>query len=216
MFHTKINTTAGFVLIALLTTASAFAQSDNTNSSKSRTGDPASGKAKSLLCQGCHGEDGNSLATLIPKLAGQNSVYISKQVHNFQSGTRVHGIMNGLAATVSDDDLVDIAAYFASLAKMKGDGSGGNQTGKDLFLNGNTSRKIASCVSCHGVNGKGLEPNPAMIPLIGGQHKDYLLRQLGNFRKGDRSNSPDGVMNGVTKSLTDAELESLAGYISGL
>jgi len=216
MFHINSKTTAGLVLIALLTTASAFAQSDNTNSSKSRTGDPVSGKAKSLLCQGCHGEDGNSLATLIPKLAGQNTVYISKQVHNFQSGTRVHGIMNGLAATVNDDDLIDIAAYFASLAKMKGDGSGGNQTGKDLFLNGNTSRKIAACVSCHGVNGKGLEPNPSMIPLIGGQHKDYLLRQLGNFRKGDRSNSPDGVMNGVTKSLTDAELESLAGYISGL
>jgi len=216
MFHINSNITAGLVLLALFMTAPVFAKNDNAASGKSRPGDPVSGKAKSLLCQGCHGEDGNSLSALIPKLAGQNTVYISKQVHNFQSGTRVHGIMNGLAATVNDDDLIDIAAYFASLAKMKGDGSGGNQTGKDLFLNGNTSRKIAACVSCHGVNGKGLEPNPTMIPVIGGQHKDYLLRQLGNFRKGDRSNSPDGVMNGVTKSMSDAELESLAGYISGL
>ena len=217
MFHINISIAAGLFLFALnITAVPAFAQTDIAASSNSRTGDPVSGKGKSLLCQGCHAEDGNSVSTLIPKLAGQNTVYISKQVHNFQSGTRVHGIMNGLAATVNDDDLIDIAAYFASLAKMKGDGSGGNQTGKDLFLNGNTSRKIASCVSCHGVNGKGLEPNPTMIPVIGGQHKDYLLRQLGNFRKGDRSNSPDGVMNGVTKSMTDAELESLAGYISGL
>lgn len=216
MFHININITAGLVLLALFMTAPAFAQTDKAVSSKSRTGDPVSGKAKSLLCQGCHGEDGNSLSTLIPKLAGQNAVYISKQIHNFQSGERVHGIMNGLATTVNDDELIDIAAYFASLAKMKGDGSGGNQTGKDLFLNGDAHRMIIACVNCHGANGKGLEPNPSMIPVIGGQHKDYLRRQLVNFRKGDRSHGPDGVMNGITKSLTDAELESLAGYIAGL
>jgi cytochrome c553 len=74
---------------------------------------------------------------------------------------------------------------------------------------------IVACVTCHGVNGKGLKPSFSMFPVIGGQHKDYLLRELVNFRKGDRSNSPDGIINGMTKSLTDAELEALAEYISG-
>lgn len=214
MFHMKSNITAGLVLVVLFTTASASAQNDNAKPVKPRTGDPVAGKDKSQLCQGCHGEDGNSLATLIPNLAGQDGAYISKQVRNFKAGTRSHRIMNDLATTVNNDDLIDIAAYFASRNKMKGDGSAGNRIGKDLFLNGETSRMIVACVNCHGVNGKGLEPNPAMIPMIGGQHKDYLRQQLINFRKGDRSNSPDGVMNGIAKSLTDAELESLAEYIS--
>jgi cytochrome c553 len=206
--------TAGLALVVLFTTAAAFAQNDNVKSIKPRTGDPVAGKNKSQLCQGCHGEDGNSLATPIPKLAGQDAAYIAKQVHDFQTGTRTHRIMNDLAATVNDDDLIDIAAYFASRTKMKGDGSAGNRIGKNLFLNGDTSRMIVACVTCHGVNGKGLQPNFSMFPVIGGQHKDYLRRQLINFRKGDRSNSPDGVMNGITKSLTDAELESLAEYVS--
>jgi cytochrome c553 len=208
------NITAGLAMVALFTTAAAFAQNDNAKPIQPRAGDPVAGKAKSLLCQGCHGEDGNSLSTLVPKLAGQNEGYITKQVRNFQAGIRKHAIMNDLAMTVNDDDLVDIAAYFSSRNKMKGDGSTNNQIGKDLFLTGDMSRKIIACVNCHGANGKGLEPNPSMIPVIGGQNRDYLSRQLINFRKGDRSNSPDGVMNKTTKSLTDAELESLAEYIS--
>jgi cytochrome c553 len=215
MFHMNSNITAGLVMAVLFTTAAAFAQNDNSKPSQPRTGDPVAGKAKSLLCQGCHGEDGNSLATLIPKLAGQDGAYISKQVRNFQAGTRTHRIMNDLATTVNDDDLIDIAAYFASQNKMKGDGSAGNRIGMSLFLNGDAHRMIIACVICHGEGGKGLEPNTSMFPVIGGQHKDYLRQQLINFRKSDRSNSPDGVMNGITKSLTDAELESLAEYISG-
>jgi cytochrome c553 len=211
----NINNTAALALIVVFTSATAFAQNDSSKPSQPRTGNPVAGKAKSLLCQGCHGEVGNSLSTSVPKLAGQNAAYISKQVRNFQAGTRKHAIMNDLAATVNDDELTDIAAYFASQTKMKGDGSADSPIGKNLFIIGETSRKIVACINCHGVNGKGLEPNPSMIPVIGGQNKDYLRRQLINFRKGDRSNSPDGVMNEITKSLTDTELESLAEYISG-
>jgi cytochrome c553 len=216
MFRMNRNLTAVLATAVLFTTSTAFAQNDIAKSGQTRTGDPVAGKAKSLLCQGCHGEDGNSLSTLVPKLAGQNDGYIAKQVHNFQAGIRKHAIMNDLAVTVNDEDLADIAAYFASRNKMKGDGSTNNQVGRDLFLTGDISRKIVACVDCHGANGKGLEPNPSMIPVIGGQNKDYLSRQLVNFRDGDRSNSPDGVMNEMTKSLTDAEIESLANYVSGL
>jgi len=214
MFHMNNNMTASLALVVLFATASAYAQNENANPAQPDTGDPVAGKFKSQLCQGCHAEDGNSLSTLVPKLAGQNAAYISKQVRNFQTSMRKHAIMNDLATTVNNDELVDIAAYFASLNKMKGDGSAGNPIGKNLFLNGDPSRMIVSCANCHGTNGKGLEPNPSMVPVIGGQHKDYLLRQLVNFRKGDRNNSRDGVMNGMTKLLTDTELESLAEYIS--
>jgi len=214
MFRMNRNITAGLAMVALFTTAAVYAQNDNAKFVQTRTGDPVAGKTKSLLCQGCHGEDGNSLSTLVPKLAGQNDGYITKQIRNFQTGIRKHAIMNDLAMTVNDDDLADIAAYFSSRNKMKGDGATNNQSGKALFSTGDMSRKIVACVNCHGANGKGLEPNPSMIPVIGGQNRDYLSRQLVNFRKGERSNSPDGVMNKITKSLTDAELESLAEYIS--
>jgi cytochrome c553 len=213
MFRMNRNISRVMAMAALLTTAAAFAKNGMVD--PPRSGDPVAGKSKSLLCQGCHGEDGNSLTALVPKLAGQNAGYIAKQVHNFQAGVRKHAIMNDLAVTVNDDDITDIAAYFSSLEKMKGQGSTNIQAGESLFLNGDASRHIIACVNCHGTNGKGLEPNPAMIPVIGGQNKDYLSRQLVNFRDGDRSNSPDGVMNGITKSLTDAEIESLADYISG-
>ena len=214
MFHMNNSMTTSMALIVLFTTAVAYAQTDNAQATQPRSGDPVAGKSRSQLCQGCHAEDGNSLSTLVPKLAGQNAAYISKQVRNFQAGMRKHAIMNDLAITVNEDELADIAAYFASLNKMKGDGSASNPVGKNLFLNGDPSRMVLGCAYCHGADGKGLEPNPAMIPVIGGQHKDYLLRQLVNFRKVDRSNSPYGVMNGITRTLTDAELEALAEYIS--
>jgi cytochrome c553 len=209
------NITAGLAMVVLFTTAAVFAQNDNPKSVQPRSGDPVAGKAKSLLCQGCHGEDGNSLSPLIPKLAGQNDGYIIKQVHNFQAGIRKHAIMNDLAMTVNDDDLADIAAYFASRPKMMGEGSN-NKVGKKLFLHGDISRTVVACVNCHGKNGKGPEPNSSMFPVIGGQNKDYLSRQLVNFRKAERTNSPNNIMNKITRKLTDDELEALAEYISGL
>jgi cytochrome c553 len=181
---------------------------------RSGPGDPVAGREKSQLCQGCHGEEGISLEGLIPKLAGQYGKYIAKELRNYQSGTRSHQIMNAMAATISDEDLADIAAYFASRTKMKGAGSN-NELGKKLFLQGDISRTMVACVNCHGINGKGLTPNTSMFPVIGGQQKDYIRRQLVNFRKGDRTNSPNGIMNRITQKLTDDELEALADYVSG-
>ena len=231
MLHIKNNIATGLALVVLLTTTVAFARSDETNpltghvglnagdesaesiKVRSGSGDPVAGKEKSQLCQGCHGEEGISTEGLIPKLAGQYARYIAKELRNYQSGTRSHQIMNAMAATISDDDLADIAAYFASRTKMKGDGSN-NEVGKKLFLHGDISRTMVACINCHGVNGKGLTPNTSMFPVIGGQQKDYIRRQLVNFRKGDRTNSPNGIMNRITQKLTDAELEALAEYVS--
>lgn len=208
------NMIASLALLALLACPWSNAQGELAQPTSPGSGDAVAGKFKSQLCQGCHAEDGTSLSTMVPKLAGQNAAYIVKQVGNFQAGMRKHATMNDLAVTVNDAELADVAAYFAGLDKMKGDGSAGDPVGKNLFLNGDPSRKIVSCANCHGQDGKGLKPNPSMIPVIGGQNKDYLLKQLTNFRSGDRNNSLGGVMNGMTESLTDAELESLAEYIS--
>jgi cytochrome c553 len=183
---------------------------------RSGSGDVVAGKDKAALCQGCHGEDGNSTETLIPKLAGQYGKYIAKQVRNYQAGIRSHQIMGAVAASISEDELADIGAFFASQPMMKGSGSKDNPVGKNLFLNGDMSRMTVACVQCHGVNGKGKTPNNSAFPVIGGQHKDYLLGQLVNFRLGDRSNSPGGVMNITVQRLSDAELESLAEYIAEL
>jgi len=213
MFHRKGKITAALVLFVLAMPVATFAQGDNANTT--HIGNRLAGKEKSQLCQGCHGVDGNSLSDFVAKLAGQNPGYIAKQVHNFHAGTRKHAIMNDLAFTVTDDDIIDIAEYFSSLKKMHGEGSTGDGIGRELFLHGDPSRNIDACVGCHGQDGKGLEPNPEMIPVIGGQNKVYLLGQLENFKKGDRTNSPSGVMNRIAKPLRDAEIESLAEYISG-
>ena len=206
--------TTAFLFAA--TAALAFDESPEVIKQRIGTGNPIKGKTRSELCQGCHGEVGLSLEDLIPNLAGQYAPYIAKQLRNFQSGARTHQIMSAMATTIDDAELVDIAAYFSSQKKMQGNGKGDNPIAKNLFLKGDASRNIPACTSCHGVNGKGQAPNISTYPVIGGQHKGYLRAQLNHWRSGERSNSPDGVMNKVAKSLTDSEIEALTDYLSGL
>lgn len=210
-------------LIACLAAAALFAStpasaSDTPEAIKLRIGkgNPVAGQAKAQLCQGCHGVVGISVETLIPNLAGQYSVYLIKQVHNFQTFERKHQIMNAMAQTISDEELLDASAYFASQKQMKGNGKGESEIAKKLFLKGDAARGVLACVTCHGENGKGQAPNVFTYPVIGGQHKEYLQAQLQNWRAGERMNSEGNVMNKITKSLTDAEIDSLSDYISGL
>jgi len=181
---------------------------------RSGPGDPIAGKDKSQLCQGCHGEYGISYDSKVPKLAGQYGPYIAKQLRNYQSGIRTHQIMNAMAATISDEDLADISAYFSSQPKMDGANSKLNLLGQKLFFHSDTSRAHMACVNCHGISGKGLRPGTSMFPVIGGQHKDYLLGQLLSFKNDDRTNSPNAIMNKIAKALSDEELEALAEYVS--
>jgi cytochrome c553 len=205
------------VTVALLVATSAYAvESADVIKQRIGSGNPVKGKTRSELCQGCHGEVGLSLEDLIPNLAGQYADYIAKQLRNFQSGARTHQIMSAMATTINDAELIDIAAYFASQKKMQVNGKGDNPVAKNLFLKGDAKRDIPPCTSCHGENGKGKAPNIATYPVIGGQHKAYLRAQLTHWRSGERSNSPDGVMNMVAKSLTDPEIEALTDYLSGL
>lgn len=175
-------------------------------------GNPTAGKEKSTLCQGCHGEKGVSAEAIYPKLAGQYAAYIQKQIKNFQAGTRKDPLMSDMAATVTNEqDLLDISAYFSSRAKMRGDVPVINERGRALFfVDGN------GCINCHGVNGKGLAPDNPTAPVIGGQHKDYLVKQLKDFRGGSRANDPGNIMGWITSQLSDSDIEDVASYISGL
>lgn len=217
MFRIQNNIVTGFFAVVLLTATTAYAaESVDVIKLRMGAGNLVTGKNKSELCQGCHGEKGVSLDEMIPNLAGQYARYIAKELRNFQTGARTHQIMSALAATINDAELMDISNYFASQKMMQGNGRGDNPVGKKLFLKGDASRKIPACESCHGVNGKGRAPNISNFPVIGGQHKEYLRAQLVNWRSGERSNSPDGMMNKFAQPLTDAEIEALADYLSGL
>lgn len=217
MFRIQGNIAAVFFAAALLAAATASA-AETTNPIKLRigAGNTVTGNNKSLLCQGCHGENGISLDEMVPSLAGQYAPYIAKELREFQTGVRTHQIMSDLAKTINDAELNDIAIFFASQKMMKGNGKGNNPVGKKLFLKGDPARKIPSCESCHGVNGKGQGPRISTYPVIGGQHKDYLVSQLVNWRNGERSNSPGNIMNTFAKPLTDAEIDALADYLAGL
>lgn len=182
------------------------------------SGDVAQGRIKTQTenCQECHGRFGIGLSPSAPKLSGQYADYIVKQLRNFQTGERKHPVMNSMADGLTDDDLLDISAYFASNKTMQGGGESNNRIASGLFFNGDMTRNILPCKSCHGDSGKGKYSATGSYPVIGGQYRIYLREQLRNWRKGERSNSPSGVMNVIAKSLSDTEIESLADYISEL
>lgn len=208
--------------MVLFAAANAFA--DDTPSEihqRIASGDPALGKEKSALCQGCHGEDGNSASPLFPKLSGQWGDYIQKQVRNFQSISRVNETMNEIALTVIDfDDLYDIAAYFASQKQMKGTPPRDeaerklSETGKKLFYEGDEARGVFRCVKCHGLNGKGEPLNNNLFPVIGGQWKEYIIKQLKEFKSGLRQNDHSGMMPRIAGHMDDADMEALAQFLS--
>ena len=179
------------------------------------SGDPAAGKVKSAMCHGCHGADGNSPAPSFPKLAGQYADYITKQVFDYQNGVRVDQTMTGMAAAVtSEQDLRDISAYYASQKQMKGNGAT-NEAGKKFYVEGDAARGIYGCINCHGENGKGLSADNALFPVIGGQHKDYLVKQLTELKSRARSNDPAGMMADIAKAMSKEEIEAVSEYLAG-
>lgn len=184
-------------------------------------GSAKAGKTKSELCQGCHGPNGISVdPTTYPNLAGQYAGYIFKQVQDFQLGNRKNDTMSAMAATVtSRQDIKDIADYFASQKQMKGKPSGNKiaKEGEKLYHHGNKKLgTYGACIRCHGKNGKGKSKTISLFPVIGGQQKAYLIKQLKDLRAGTRTNDPAGMMGMVAKGLSDHEIEAVADYLSGL
>lgn len=178
-------------------------------------GDAAAGQAKSALCATCHGADGNSELSINPKLAGQSANYIVKQLMDYKSGARVNPTMSAMVASLSEQDMQDIAAWYSSQqVTLLGADAEKLELGQRLYRGGNKQLAIAACAACHSPTGKGNAP--AGFPSLSGQHPDYTLAQLKSFRSGERDNDSSAMMRSVVERLTDKELEALASYVSGL
>lgn len=205
------------VLLALALCAPLFAFAEGAASDPFVKGDAAAGATKAAVCTACHGPGGNgAINPEWPKLAGQGSAYIAAQLAAFKSHARNNPIMWGQAAALSDQDMADLGAYFGSQKAVPGVASkDAIPVAQKLYRAGDAVRGIPACSACHGPNGAG---NPAaQFPHIGGQNSGYSATQLKNYRAGERGKEGKGqMMAAVAAHLTDAEIEALASYISGL
>jgi len=179
-------------------------------------GDATAGQAKAAVCGACHGPDGNSMAPNFPKLAGQGERYLNKQLHDIKSGKRTVLEMTGLLTNLSDQDLADISAYFAS---QKGSVGAADPKvvarGEELFRGGKLDQGMPSCTGCHSPNGAGNAA--AAFPHLGGQHAQYTAKQLTDFREGNRTNDGDAkIMQSVAAKLSNKDIEAVSNYIQGL
>lgn len=165
------------------------------------------------VCAACHGADGNSAITLNPKLAGQHPEYLEKQLTEFKSGKRANAVMSGMAAGLSEQEIKDIAAYFAAKKLTLGQATknGAGSLGEKIYRGGIAATGVPACAACHSPNGAGL---PKQFPRLSGQHADYTLAQLKTFRTGERANAP--MMMAIAAKMTDAEMAAVADYIQGL
>jgi len=199
-------------------------------------GSISAGKTKSASCAGCHGEDGNSMIGTFPKLAGQHEGYLVQQLVAFKDGSRNAPMMAPLAMGLDKNDIEDIAAYFASKKISKNlapvifsddddedepemtdeqkaaELKGLMALGADLYRNGNLKTDVSACIACHGPVGEGNKP--AAFPSVRGQHADYLIKALTDFKKGSRSNTSDNMMHMISKKMEDNEIKALSYYIS--
>lgn len=176
-------------------------------------GDPGAGKAKAEGCSGCHGEDGNASAPIFPKLAGQHSSYLAKQLHDFKTKKRLEPTMNAMAEALSDGDIADLSAFFAK-QKIKEETSEKPVLGEKVYRAGNVAKGVPACSGCHGPNGAG---NPsAVYPALGGQYAAYISKTLQDYRSGERNNDPNQIMRTITSRLTEEEINAVAEYASGL
>jgi cytochrome c553 len=175
--------------------------------------DPAKGAVAAAACQACHLADGSRGLPANPILQGQHPEYIIKQITEFKEGKRKNAVMTGMAATIPDAEVANIAAFYAG--KQAKPGFAKNKEtlalGEQIYRGGILARQVPACAGCHSPDGAGL---PAQYPRLGGQHADYTESQLNNFRSGARSNSPQ--MMAIAAKLNDREIKALADYVAGL
>lgn len=163
-------------------------------------GDAARGKVVGYTCHGCHGIDNykNVYPTYsVPKLGGQNAKYMIDALKGYANGDRVHSTMTAHAASLTDAQRADIAAFFAA--------SPVRAAGQPV---GTAPAAAALCVSCHGTDGIGISPD---YPILAGQHRDYLETTLRDYKSGKRKNA---IMAGIISSVKDEDIPALAKYFA--
>jgi cytochrome c553 len=203
-----------FILVAALASSPVLA--NEPSAAPVSKGDPKKAEAiVNQVCAGCHNVDGNSVAPTNPKLAGLGYEYINKQLNNFKSGERKSAVMSGMVATLSPDDMKNLAAYFSSQQPKAA--SAKDQvlalTGQKIFRGGVQGAGVPACASCHGAQGAGI---PVQFPRLAGQHTDYIYDQLNKFRVGERANDGAKMMRTIAAKMTDSDMKAVATYIQGL
>jgi cytochrome c553 len=186
-------------------------------SAAAQEGSVEAGRTKSVTCAACHGVDGNSVTPDWPMLAGQHASYIVRQLRAFKNGERTDVTMKPFADLLSEQDMLDVAAYFAAQTPTP---KGADPTlvglGQQIYRGGVPERGIAACIACHGPAGDG---NPlAAYPRISGQHAAYVTKQLNAYAAGDRRSDIDlnQMMRNVASQLFEDEIRALASYMQGL
>ena len=195
-------------------------------------GDAQAGQAKAGACAACHGLDGNAMQQNAPRIAGMPERYIAQQLALFKHGERTTGlaaIMVPFASALSNQDMRDVGAWFASqkagagiaddtvIAAGPNKGMKFYQVGEKLYRAGDSARGIPACMACHGPSGAG-NPGPA-YPAVNGQDHAYVARRLEEYRTGTTTAKDAAhfkLMASVAKSLTDEEIQSLGSYVQGL
>lgn len=183
--------------------------------------DPAKGQViATQVCVACHSADGNSVAPANPKIAGQFAEYLNKQLVNFKpaegkKAERDNPVMAGIVATLSPDDMKNLAAYFSGQKLRPAAAKDKNlaATGQKLWRGGNVATGVPACAGCHGPDGSGI---PALYPRIAGQYSEYIEAQLKSFQDGLRANDQSGMMRGVAARMTEKEIKAVADYAAGL
>ncbi|MDH5184410.1 MAG: cytochrome c4 [Gammaproteobacteria bacterium] len=171
--------------------------------------------ATSKGCVGCHGMDGNSMIPGNPKLAGQGAGYLAKQMADFKANTRKGTVMNGMSAGLSDQNMADIAAYFAGQTIKVGSGNKDLvKAGEKLYRGGDKENGVSACIACHGPTGAGMPS--AKFPALGGQHAAYIAKELESFRTGKRSNDTGKMMQDIAAKMSEAQMKAVSEYIAGL
>ena len=187
------------------------------------TGKAASGEAKAALCTACHGPNGNSVNPEWPRLAGQSAVYIAQQLKLFRSGVRDNPIMKPLAASLSDQDINDLAVYFEAQTPtgLEADPSYW-KSGQAVYLSGDAARGVPACVACHGPVGRG--NLAAGYPALRAQQSVYVVKQLNDYANGARYTGPNPpqtdpnavMMLTLAKRMTPEEIRDVASYVQGM
>jgi cytochrome c553 len=187
------------------------------------SGKAADGATKAVICSSCHGQNGNSVNHEWPRLAGQSAVYIAEQLRLFRSGVRNNLIMKPLAATLSDQDISDLAVYYEAQTPtgLEADPSYW-QAGQALYLRGDRAHEIPACVACHGPVGRG--NLAAGYPALRAQQAVYTVKQLNDYASGARyttANAAQASRNGVmmltlARRLTPEQIRDVASYLQGM
>lgn len=164
-------------------------------------------------CISCHGAAGNSTIVQNPKLGGQHADYIHKQLLDFKGPARNNAVMTAMAQPLTEADMRNIAAYLDAQTPKPGAAKNKDTVllGKSIYRGGIAAKQVPACASCHGATGAGI---PVQYPRLAGQHQEYTLAQLMNFRNGVRKNSVP--MADIAQRMSDDEMKAVADYVAGL